>query len=238
MEPVLRQALRTFGPYAERHGYELRLGESDDHGRPPAWAKVPFLRALLGEYDEVLWLDADLAILDGTRDIADWVAPDAYQALVEVRIEVLRSVNTGVWFLRARERTHEFLEAVWDSTAYIHHQWWENAAVLDLLGYSLDGYGEPRRTAWWEGTQILPEEWNTLVGAHGMRRARIRHYTGHPNDRRERWIRCDADRAEGNLRWPIGATRRWFERHLPRSGSELKGKIRRCVRKTLKRSTV
>jgi hypothetical protein len=199
---------------------------------------VPFLQHLLDGYDEVLWLDADLAVLDHSEDIANYVKRESFQALVEVRIEVLRSVNTGVWFLRSGARAREFLQAVWDSTVYVDHEWWENAAVLALLGYSLDGVGEPRPTSWWEGTQVLPEEWNTLVGVHGMRPTKIRHYTGHSNDRRERWIRCDADRVMGRPTWRVGATRRWLERHFPRSRSELLGKVRRRLRKAFGRPTL
>lgn len=49
MEPVLRQALRTFVPYAQRHGYAVRVANGESRGRPPAWAKVLFLQQLLDE---------------------------------------------------------------------------------------------------------------------------------------------------------------------------------------------
>jgi galactosyl transferase GMA12/MNN10 family len=238
MEPVLCQALRTFVPYSQRHGYELRIGTGESLGRPAAWAKVPFIQRLLGEYQEVLWLDADVVILDLAEDLADHVEPDAYQALVENRVGDRTWVNTGVWFLRADERTDRFLQAVWDSTDYIDHPWWENTPVLEMLGYNIGGLGSRRVTSWSEGTQILPEEWNVQVDTHGMQRARIRHYSAQTNDRREQWMRADADRASGHPAWVMGASKRWAVRHLPRSPGDLFGRVRRRALVAVNRSTV
>lgn len=240
MEPVMCEALRTFVPYAERHGYEVRIGNGESQGRPPSWGKVLFIQQLLGEYQyqEVLWLDADVVILDFSDDLADDVAPDAYQAFVESRFEDRLWVNAGVWYLRADERTDRFLRTVWESTDYIHHAWWENAPVSELLGYNLDGRGPRRPTPWSKGTRILAQEWNVQVVPHGLRPAKIRHYSAETNDRREQWIRTDADRASGYRAWVIGASRRWAVRHVPRSPSELAVKLQRRARMALNRPTV
>ncbi len=149
-----------------------------------------FFQQLLREYEEVLWLDADVAIVDASEDLADSVRPGAYQAMAEMRFEDRTWVNAGVWHLRADERTDRFLQAVWDSTEYIDHVWWENAAVLELLGYSLDNLGPRRPTPWAEGTQFLSNEWNMQTVPHGLRGAKIRHYSDVSNVRREQWIRA------------------------------------------------
>ena len=227
MAPVLCQALRTFVPYAERHGYELRVGSGESEGRPAAWAKVVFLRQLLREYDEVLWLDADIAILDPSEDLAAHVRPDAYQALVETRLGDLLWVNSGVWFLRAGERSDSFLYAVWNSTDHIDHIWWENAAVVELLGYDIECRAPRAASPWSDGTQMLPEEWNIQMDSQGLRPARIRHYSAQANDRREQWIRADADRVSGNPAWLLGASRRWAVHYAPKSPGDLVVKLRR-----------
>ncbi len=238
MEPVLCQALRTFVPYSQRHGYELRIGMGESEGRPPAWAKVLFLRELLRKYEEVLWLDADVVILDPTEDLADHVPPSAYQALVEKRFENRIWVNSGVWFLRADERSDKFLQGVWDSTDYIDHPWWENTPILEMLGYPIDAPGPRSASPWSEGTQILPEDWNVQVDTHGLRRCRIRHYSGQTNERREQWMRADADRATGRRTWVTGASRRWAIRHVPSSPSDLAGRLRRRALIAANRPTV
>jgi hypothetical protein len=228
MEPVLCQALRTFVPYAARHGYDVRIGTGESQDRPAAWGKVLFLQQLLREYEEVLWLDADLAIVDGTEDLADHVPADAYQAFADSRFEDRVWVNTGVWFMRADERTERFLQAVWDSTEYIDHPWWENTPILELLGYDIDDRVGRRPTEWSTGTAMVDQTWNVQLIPHGFRPGtRIRHYAAVPNDRREQWIRTDADRASGNRAWMAGASRRWLVRHLPTSGTDLSVKLRR-----------
>jgi glycosyl transferase family (putative galactosyltransferase) len=238
MEPVLCQALRTFVPYAQRHGYEIRIGSGESDGRPAAWSKVLLLQRLLAEYDEVLWLDADLVILDQSEDLAASVPPASYQALVETRYEDQAWVNSGVWYLRSDERTARFLQAVWDSTEHIDHPWWENAPILELLGYDLDPRVPRRPTPWSEGTTILPEEWNRQMDTFDLRaKARIRHYAATSNTRREQWIRTDADRVTGNPTWVIGAGRRFAARHapraVPRSPADLMAKVRRRARVAL-----
>lgn len=228
MGAVLEQALRTFRPYAELHGYDLHIGDGESGGRPPAWGKVLLLQDLLERYDEVLWLDADLVILDASEDIASLVDRDSFQALVE-QISDHKGVNCGVWFLRSCERTKSFLASVWAMTQYIDDPSWENGAVLDLLGYDLHGRASRQPSPWVSGTQTLPQEWNMLVFEHGIRAdpARVRHYAATTNDRRERWMRADADRIEGRTSWVVGAMSRWAERHVPTSPSALRAKIER-----------
>ena len=84
-EALLEISRPTFAAYAERHGYELITSTEADPRRPPAWAKVPMLREALAAYDLVLWIDADAVIVDGTRDIADELAPDRFLGLVPPR---------------------------------------------------------------------------------------------------------------------------------------------------------
>lgn len=71
-----------------------------------------------------------------------------------------------------------------------------------------------------------------------MRRARIRHYAGHTNDRRERWMRSDADRVQGNLEWVVGASRRCMTRQVPGSPSVLRSKLHRRAKMVLGRPTI
>src|SRR5262249_26258857 len=68
---LLRIASRSFRRYAARHGYELALHtELADAARPAPWSKVPLLRSLAGTHQLLLWLDADVVIVNGSLDIA------------------------------------------------------------------------------------------------------------------------------------------------------------------------
>jgi hypothetical protein len=183
-EDLLAISAITFEAYAALHGYDLRLSTRPlDHDRPPAWSKIALVRELLDSYDEVLWIDADAIFLDISKDIAELVRPGKDLYLVEhlwEADETWRSANTGVFLVRSTPWARSFLDRVWAAEQYIDHPWWENAAVLDLLGYELPPDLTPPRRA--PGTELDPHvqlidlEWNSTEGASVAPRPRIRHH--------------------------------------------------------------
>lgn len=214
MESTLRLALRSFEPYAKRHGYDLIVGSGDSGGRGPSWGKVLLLRRLLAGYDEVLWVDSDILILDSSSDIADALPDECFQGLVEQRIsEVERAVNCGVWLLRSDPRSTAFLDAVWDHTAEGEPGMWENLQVLDLLGYSTSRPFRPlRETRWLEGTALLDETWNA-IGTEAQ--GRFRHYSAMTNEHRIRAMKVDLldfDPRGALDRRATGLLRKWQHR--------------------------
>jgi galactosyl transferase GMA12/MNN10 family len=174
----------TFEAYAALHGYDLRLAtELLDPERPPAWSKIALVRHLLERYDEVLWVDADAIFLDISEDIAGLVHSDKDLYLVEhvyEEDESWRSANTGVFLVRSTRWARRFFDRVWASEQYIDHPWWENAAVLDLLGYELPPDLTPprkvRQTEFDAHVELIDLEWNSTEGASLAPRPRIRHH--------------------------------------------------------------
>lgn len=174
----------TFEAYAARHGYALRLETRVlIPERPPAWSKIALVRELLDRYDEVLWVDADAIFLDISKDIADLVRPGKDLYLVEhlyEHDESWRSANTGVFLMLSTPWAHQFLERVWDAEQYVDHPWWENAAVLDLLGYELPPDLTPprklRASEFDSHVELIGLEWNSTWGKSLVPRPRIRHY--------------------------------------------------------------
>jgi hypothetical protein len=174
-EQLMRLAARSFRPFADRHGYDLHLHATvADVGRPSPWAKVPLLRDLLDRYEQVLWLDSDLVIVDPSQDVP---AVD-FMGLVEHTTKEGRMPNTGVWVLRSSDRMREFLDLVWAQEDLIEHPWWENAAVCRLLGYDLDPVGPARQTPWLDATTFLDPRWNSIPDMRTPG-ARINHYPGY-----------------------------------------------------------
>lgn len=184
---LLARSSVTFRRYADRHGYDVSIHDrADASGRPPAWAKVVLVRELLDRYDVVLWIDADAAVTDASADIAELLGPRDLMALVaHTTPEGDDPIpNCGVWLLRSHRATRRFLDRVWASTAYVEHRWWENAAVLDLLGYEL----EPRvhltaPSRMLRRTTLLGTEWNSIP-VDAAPRPRIVHFPGLPLDER------------------------------------------------------
>jgi hypothetical protein len=178
-EPLLRLACRTIGPYARRHGYDLELHtQPTDRTRPAPWSKIRILRELVERYDLVVWLDADLVIVDARVDLASELTEGRFLYLVEHSHNGWHMPNTGVMLLRSGTDAAKFLDDVWALDRYTHHQWWENAAVCELLGYRLDPPGPVRKTPLLERTKFMSPRWNWIVDAP-VRRARIRHFPGY-----------------------------------------------------------
>ena len=216
-EALLEISRPTFAAYAERHGYELITSTQSDPRRPPAWAKVPMLREALATHDLVVWIDADAVIVDGSRDIADELEPARFLGVVghgERKVP-----NTGVIVLRADGRARDLLDRMWNATRFVDHPWWENAALVDALGYDLPEALEPglrgrllrlaaragvrqlrpsapaRPSPFLAGTQFLPREWNSVYLDQAAQ-PRIVHCLAVPVEQRARDMRAALGTAE------------------------------------------
>lgn len=136
-EELLALSLQSFSSYAERHRYDLVVGDGDSYGRAPSWGKVPLLQRLLTTHDFVVWIDADALILDASVDLEEVVPASAFQAYAVTQMVPATGASPcmGVWALRAGQPAQDFLAAVWEQDEFINHPW-EQAAVRRLTGWS------------------------------------------------------------------------------------------------------
>jgi len=201
----------TFELYARRWGYDLDLRtELLAPDRPASWSKVLAVRELLDRYRTVFWVDADAAIVDPGADVAAELAPRAILGLVAHRYDGQEIPNCGVMVLRRSRATRRLLDAMWARTERRDHVWWENAALLDLLGYEIPDdprrpdappvrLARPRRIL--RRVTFLDVAWNS-VAAHSSPTPRIRHYPGRSQE--HRLERLAADLAEAKARAAAG----------------------------------
>jgi hypothetical protein len=177
---LLGLAARSFRPYAACHGYALELRtEVLDRSRPAPWSKVVLLRELAASYDLLLWLDADLVIVDRTLDIACELEDGRFLYLAEHATAEGRMPNSGVMLLRGGAPTIDFLDEVYAQEDLVEHRWWENAAICRLLGYELDPVGPVSPTPLLsERTKLISTRWNSIPDAPASK-PRIRHYPGY-----------------------------------------------------------
>jgi hypothetical protein len=201
-ERLLRIAARSFRPYAERHGYDLHLHtRSADISRPPHWTKLRILRDLVDLYETVVWLDSDLVIVDGRRDIASELEPDHFLYLVEHAYNDERVPNTGVMMLRSGQTAARFLEDAWALDKHLEHEWAEQGAVMELLGYDLELKRPSAVTSYRAQTKLISPRWNSVFFAPA-RRPRIRHFAAWPT--RARTAAMLAATAEAEIRRAVG----------------------------------
>ena len=207
-EALLDLSSQTFEIFADHHGYDLDLRRQlTAPDRAPSWSKIPLFIELFERYDLVLWLDADCAIVDPTLDIADELEPDDLMGMVIHEYDGQAVPNCGVWVLRRHRHVQKFLERVWNRSEYLDHDWWENAAVIDDLGYAVDppvrviGRSRMRRRV-----HALTPAWNSIE-TDTAERPRINHYPGRSQEHRLAALERDLGTARiVAAGWPVPST--------------------------------
>ena len=181
----------TFRAYADRHGFDVVVvRESQCPERPVSWSKVVLIRQLMARYELVVWLDVNAMILDFSRDIADELVRGADIYMVEHRYDGQRIPNAGVVMVRSTPAADAFLGLVWEQDQYIDHPWWENAAILDLLGYRLSPCNPERPSAHRGLVHFIGNEWNSIEQDPSPRPV-VRHYAGKSHEARLAGMRAD-----------------------------------------------
>ena len=169
-----------FERFAAMHGYEPVVVHDDDSaGRPPAWGKVRLLRRLLDTHDRVVWVDSDAVIVDPTGDIFSGVTRRTPLSLVVHRYDELEVPNTGVLTLLSCRWSKRLLDRLWAAERFVDHKWWENAAMLDLLGYDVDEPRPSTRRANADSRRVseLDLSWNSIP-QDSSAQPRIVHFPG------------------------------------------------------------
>jgi hypothetical protein len=186
-------ARRRFLMFAELHGYDpvglYMLPQSYD--RPPSWWKIPHIMQLLKDYDEVLWVDADMVIIDHSEDLN--VPPGYWQAMVEHHTPDGDVPGCGFWLLR--RAMVPYLDAIWGKREFIEHPWWEQRAVMQLMGYRKNMLGKHRQVVdshLFDHTHFLDGGWNVHIHDNPQpENARVMHATQYTNplEMMKRWDR-------------------------------------------------
>lgn len=146
--------------YAHRHGHEFACGNVFGP-RPPSWQKVALLRLALERYDVVAWIDADVVVTDGSADLLSQLQGGHWQALVEHDAPCGPVPNCGVWVVT--QAMLPVLVSVWDEGGNIDHPWWEQASVMERMGYVITPGPRSRLdtpTMLHAQTTFLSAEWN------------------------------------------------------------------------------
>jgi hypothetical protein len=119
----------------------------------------------------------------------------------------------GVFAVLSTRLTRRLMRDLWSMTQYVDHKWWENAALLDLLGYDVSTepivQREPshlnRRVAW------LDVAWNS-IDLHASPAPIVKHYPGLSNDERRR-------RMSDDVAWMDTSHVATLQAELPGSGA-------------------
>lgn len=112
----------TVNKYCKKHNFDLIHYDSklDELDRAPNWQKILILQKHIDEYDWLIWLDADILIMNHRIDLKDYI-PTRYKMLVYDPFEnnSEKNFNTGFFFLKGKNEWSKFyLQEVYDGD---HH---------------------------------------------------------------------------------------------------------------------
>lgn len=122
--------------YANKYNIDSVLLELPNYGRAASWSKIPTVMQLLVSHDLVLWLDSDVVVENDSEDVTVLAKDDSINYLCYHNVGGNKHPNCGVWMVK-REML-PFLGKLWEMTEYLNHFWWEQAALIELIGMQMD----------------------------------------------------------------------------------------------------
>jgi hypothetical protein len=175
-EELLAVALPTYERFARAHGYDLRVGECLLPHLPAAWNKVALLLLALKECEEAVWLDCDLVFVNCEDDFPPMASDPASGTFTQDKVHALvrhfergsEVPNSGVW--RLRRGAEGLLNDMTALKVFTNHGWWEQAALMTLMGYCVPPEGSDFKktrckcvvqTEWHRQCQFMPLAWNS-----------------------------------------------------------------------------
>lgn len=129
---ICAPATRSKQRYAQKHEYDFVCQTALlDSARPPAWSKILLVQKLLPHYDWVFWMDADTLVMNDQIRLENLI--DSQYIFIGSEELSVAPLNTGVFLVKNNPLAFQLLKDIYAQTEYIHHLWWENAALIALL---------------------------------------------------------------------------------------------------------
>ena len=177
---------KTLKNYAEKFDYTFEKIDQMNLERPYAWNKIQILLNEMknSNYDYILWIDADAYFNRYDIDIAEEIEKDKNIYLVKHYCEVHKGsyydntklvilrINTGVLMMKCCKDNEEFLEKVWNKEEYINHDWWEQAAIMDIFGFKSELNGNLNdnkgKSSYSKNLKFISNQWNSIPSNYDL----------------------------------------------------------------------
>lgn len=139
---LLGLSVPTMYLYAHNHNYDVFLPSNSFFSEqtkqlPCSWWKLDVIEYLLQDYDQVLWLDADVMVCRFEEDISGHMDKNSHFGLVVHETSDGQVPNCGVWLLN--KYCLEWISSLKQHRNFARSKcWWEQAALLHVLGMNPD----------------------------------------------------------------------------------------------------
>lgn len=170
--------------YATKYNIDSALLEFPDCGRAASWYKIPSIIKMLETYELILWLDSDIVIVNNSEDITSLSNDSNINYISYHNVGGNKHPNCGVWMMK-RDMI-PFLNTLWNMTQYINHFWWEQAALIELIGMEMDSNNnvslkDPENKLF-KKTTFIDNKWNYCWADNDKSQTPFfNHFAGTPN---------------------------------------------------------
>jgi hypothetical protein len=188
-------------------------------------------------------MDADAVITRFNVDVRSIIKPDKdlYMVQHEYNGKDNPIPNSGFLVIRNTSWSKKLLEEIWQKKEYINHKWWENAALIDIMGYkNLVGGVRNLNHEMLAKVEFISSEWNYLPMLEVVAEPIVTHFAGMSRDDRLSQLPKTAMQAiqnwtentypENNDARPAG--------YLPRLGQGLELEAQKVQQEEVERSVV
>lgn len=134
-QELTKLSLLTHTQYCEKQGYTyINCTQSLDPTKPPHWSKMLLLLKHMGEYDYIVWIDADMHIMNPDIRIETFLEDEKD---LMVGSDTLMT-NTGFMVFRNCEWCREFLKTWFGHKGFKVIGNFEQDSFQDLLAKNID----------------------------------------------------------------------------------------------------
>ncbi len=166
--------------YADKFNLKFKFLDMPDTGRVQTWNKILQIKNEIQkkEDDYIMWVDADVFFPNDAENILS-VLENKYEIYLSSHycsvfkgsnykntILTTKRINCGVMIFKVSDFCLEFLENVWNKKEYINHFWYEQAAMMDLVGLKADITGNLNDNKgndfYLNKIKFLSKEWNSI----------------------------------------------------------------------------
>jgi len=170
----------TMSNYAKKYNFEFESIPMDVTGRPQSWNKINLIQNEIkkNKNDYIMWIDADAFFSNEAENIAS-VLNEKFEiylsshycgvfkgSIYKNTILTTQRINCGVMIFKTSDFSSSFLQKVWDYEKYINHTWYEQAAIMDLVGLKADISGNLNdnigNNYYLKKIKFLNKEWNSI----------------------------------------------------------------------------
>jgi len=171
---------KTMSKYADKFDLSFKFLKMPKTGRVHTWNKIISIKEEIQkkENDFIMWVDADAFFPNDAENILTVIEKEYEIYLSSHYCSVFKGskykntilttnrINCGVMIFKVSDFCSEFLEKVWAKEEYIDHFWYEQAAIMDLIGLKADITGnlyDNRGNDFYLGKiKFLSKEWNSI----------------------------------------------------------------------------